>query len=112
EVGSGPFAANGEQFLAALRKRFRDFLFGFLKVFRSLQNGVPFDEDVFAAEFIMGIASFRCVAVRLHAVMEIENLTGIAEHIVDFFSCPDVESAFLGLAVAGITDPGYNGTVR
>ncbi len=56
----------------------------------------------------MWVASFRRVAVRLHAVMEIENLSGIANRFVDFLFRPDVENAFGGLPVTGITDPGYS----
>ncbi len=59
----------------------------------------------------MRIASFRRVAVCLDAVMEIENLSGLAERIIDFFFCPDIECAFGGLLMAGIIDS-YNGAVR
>src|SRR5262249_3582387 len=43
--------------------------------------------------------------------MEIENLRVIAERVVDFFFCPDVEGAFSSIPVAGICDRGYNGAV-
>ena len=49
----------------------------------------------------MRVASFRCVAVRLDAVMKIENLGRISECIVDFFFCPDIERAFGGLFCSG-----------
>src|SRR5436305_8093874 len=45
--------------------------------------------------------------MRLHAVMEIENLSGITERVVDFFLCPHIERAFGSLTVTGIGDPGY-----
>src|SRR5437899_5005628 len=59
----------------------------------------------------MRIASFWCVAVRLHAIMKIKNFCGITQRCVDFFFRPDVEGAFCGLAVAGIANPGYNGAI-
>ena len=43
--------------------------------------------------------------------MKIKNLSGITEGRVDFFFGPDIECAFRGLTVAGITDPGYNWAV-
>ena len=58
----------------------------------------------------MRIASFRCVAVRLDAVVEIENLGRISECIIDLFFRPHIECAFRGLLVAGIIDS-YNGAV-
>ncbi len=94
------FAADGKQFLAALRQRFANFLFAFLKMLSGIRNRVAFDQNIFAAEFIVRIASLRRVAVRLHTVMEIENLSGILQRIVDLFFCPDVEGAFGCLAVA------------
>src|SRR5437667_3853050 len=103
--------ANGKQFLATLRKRFCSLLFGLLKMFCCLCDRMAFNQNIFAAEFIMRIASFRRVAVSLHAVVKIENLSGIAKRFVDFFFAPDVERAFGGLLVTGITDPGYNWAV-
>ena len=52
---------------------------------RGLGDRMPFDQNIFAAKFILRIASFGRVSVRLHAVMKIENLRGIAERGVDFF---------------------------
>src|SRR5205823_9848226 len=75
---------------------------------RGLCNRVAFDQNVFATELVLWIASFRRVAVRLHAVMEIKNLSSIAQRIVDLFFCPDIKGAFGCLPVAGIVDPGYN----
>ena len=95
---SRPFTANRQQFLAALRKRFRNLLFGLLKMPSGFRDRVTFDQNIFPAEFIVRIASFRRVSMRLHAVMEIENLSGIAKRWSStFFLCPNVESAFGGL---------------
>ena len=49
--------------------------------------------------------------MRLHAVMEIENLSGIAKRFVDLFFYPGVEGAFLGLNMAGVSARGHNGAV-
>src|SRR5262249_21281652 len=111
EVRAWPPAADGKQFLAALRERFANLPFGFLKMPTGVYYGVAFDQNVFAPEFIVRIASFWSVAVRLHTVMEIKNLSRIAECIVDFFFCPDVERAFGSFPMAGIADPGYNRAV-
>ena len=73
----------------------------FLKCCSRLCDRVAFDQNIFAAEFIVRIASLGRVAVRLHTVMEIENLSGVAERIVDFFFCPDIERTFGSFAVAG-----------
>src|SRR6267378_8377063 len=69
------------------------------------------NQDVFAAEFILGIASFRRVSVCLHAVMEIENLSGITKRSVDLFFRPDIECALLGLCVAVVVARGYKGAI-
>src|SRR6476660_6958011 len=69
-----------------------------------LGNCVALDQNVFTAEFIVRIASFRRVAVRLDAVMEIENLGRISECIVDLFFRPNIEGAFGGLLVVGSID--------
>ena len=75
------------------------------------RNRVTLNQNIFAAEFILRIAPFRRVSVRLNAVMEIENLGGIAERGIDLFFRPDVECAFGGLRVAAVSIRGYNGTV-
>src|SRR5205823_9073626 len=67
---------------------------------RRLGDCVPLDQNIFAAKFILWIASFRGVAMRLHAVMKIENLGGITEGCVDFFFCPDIKRAFAVLRFA------------
>ena len=94
QVRAWPFGANRKQFLAALRQRVANFLFAFLKTLSRPCDRMAFDQNIFAAELIVRITSFGRVAVRLHGVMEIKNLSGIAECVVDFFFCPDVESAF------------------
>ena len=68
---------------------------------RGFGKRVPLDQNVFAAKFILWIAAFRRVAMRLHAVMKIENLRGIAERRIDFLFRPDIKGAFgvLGFAV-------------
>src|SRR5207244_10030228 len=99
------------QFLATSHQQSGNFILAFLETLSRLGNRVTLDQNIFSAEFIVRIASFRRVSMRLHAVMEIENLSGIAKRFVDLFFCPNVERAFGGLAVAGIADPGYNRTV-
>src|SRR6266567_3919607 len=101
-MGAGPFFANGKQFLATLRKKFRNLLFGLLKMLSGFRDCVAFDQNISAAEFIVRVASLRRVSMGLHAVMEIENLSGIAQRFVDLFLGPNVERAFGRLPVAGI----------
>src|SRR5437773_9613661 len=108
---SRPFGTDGKQFLAALRQQFTNFLFAFLKMLSGIRNRVAFDQNIFAAEFIVRIASFRRVAVRLHTVMEIKNLASIAQRIVDFSFCPDIERAFGGVGMTKIADPSYDRAV-
>ena len=77
---------------------------------RGLGDRVPLDQYIFAAKFVLRIASFRRVAVRLHAVVKIEKLGSVTDRRVDLLFRPYVKRAF-GLPVAGILDPGYNGAV-
>ena len=81
------------------------------RVLCGLRNRVTLNQNIFAAEFVLRIAPFRCVSVWLHAVMEIENLGGITKRSADLFFCPDIEGAFGGFRVTGIVDPAYNATV-
>src|SRR5690348_5998093 len=69
---------------------------------------MAFDQNIFATEFIVRITSFWRVAMRLYAEMKIENLSSVAESIVDFFLCPDVKSAFGSLGVAEIGRAHYS----
>src|ERR1700737_105015 len=77
-----------------------------------LGNGMPFDQNVFAAKFPLWIAAIRCVAVRLNTVVKLERLGIGTERIVDLFFSPNVERSLGGLGMVGVTDPGYNGAVR
>ena len=110
-MGARPFFANGKQFLATSHQQSGNFILAFLETLSRLRNRVTLDQNIFTAEFIVRIASFRRVSMRLHAVMEIENLSGIAKRFVDVFLCPNVERAFGGLAVPGIADAGCNWAV-
>src|SRR5262249_24244441 len=105
------FGTNGKQFRASLREQFSNFLLGFLEVLCCFNNRVTLDQNIFAAEFILRIASFRCISVRLNAVMEIENLGGITKRSVDLFFCPDIECAFLCLDMGAVGVRGYNRAV-
>jgi hypothetical protein len=105
------FDANRKQFLPTLRERLGNFFFAFVKARRCLRNRVALDQNIFTAEFIVRIASLGRVAVRLHTVVKVKNLSGIADRVVDFFLRPDVKRAFGGLRVTGITDPGYKGAI-
>ena len=87
-------ARMANNFSAALRQRVANFLFAFLKMLSGVCYRAAFDQNILAAELIMRITSLGRVAVRLHAVMEIKNLSGIAECVVDFSLCPDVERPF------------------
>src|SRR6266403_2954838 len=97
-----PFGTYSKQFLAALLQQVADLVLGIVnpeslrgwahrlatgrvrptgglqayvpKVLRSLGKSVPLDQNILAAEFIVRIASFRRVTVRLDAVMKIKNL--------------------------------------
>ena len=62
----------------------RNFVLALFEMLRRFRNRVALDQNIFAAEFVLRIASFRRVAVRLHAVMKFENLSGIAQRFVDF----------------------------
>src|SRR6266496_3447111 len=44
--------------------------------------------------FVLWIASFRRVSMRLHAIVEIENLSGVAKRRVALFFRPNIERAF------------------
>src|SRR5438477_6475276 len=78
---------------------------------RGLGDRMPLDQYIFAAKFILWIASFRRISVRLHAVVKIENLRGVAERRVNFFFCPNVKRAFGVFPMAGVTAPGYSWAV-
>ncbi len=61
---------------------------------RGLRGRVPLDQNIFAAKFILRIAAFRRVSMRLHAIMKVKNLGGIAKRGVDLFFRPDIKRAF------------------
>src|SRR5436190_15239719 len=76
-----------------------------------LGNRVPLNQNILAAEFVLGIAPLRGIAVCLHAVMKIKNLRGIAKRCIDFFFCPNVKRTFGVFPMAGLTAPGYSWTI-
>src|SRR6516225_8312194 len=94
-----------------MRERSRNLLFTFLKMLSSFLDRAAFDQNIFATEFILRIASFRRIPVCLHAIMKIENLRGITERCVDLFFRPDVEYALFCFDMAPISARGYNGAV-
>ena len=55
----------------------------------------------------MRIASVRGVAVRLDAVMEIENLRRISQRIIDLLFRPDIECALGGFGMTAVSARGY-----
>src|ERR1043166_9683099 len=112
EVRPRPLPPDREQFLARSREHVRNVLFVFIKMSRGFSDRMALDQNVLPAKFIVRIASLRRVTVRLDAVMEIENLTRIAERIVDLFFGPDVECAFCGLLMPAVIARVYNRTVR
>src|SRR6266550_195385 len=75
---------------------------------RGLGDCMPLDQNIFTAKFILWIAALRRIAMRLHAIMKIEYLSGVTKRRINLFLSPDIECAFGGPAVAGIADPGYN----
>ena len=99
--GRGLLARMENSFALTLRQRIRNFLRGLLKMLCRFRNGVTLDQNIFAAEFILRIAPFRRISVRLNTVMKIENLGGIAQRCVDLLFRPDIECAFGRLRVAG-----------
>ena len=82
---------------------------------KELYGGQPQPTTNNRMELMAAIAALesltRPVAVRLHTVVKVKNVSSIPQRIVDFFFRPDVECAFRSLSVAGIADPGYNGAV-
>src|SRR5437667_12184422 len=100
---SWPFGTDREKFFAALSQQIAHCLLAFSigrrdayvpETLRGLGNRVALDQDIFAAKFVLRVAAFGRVAVRLHAVMKIEHLRRLAQRGVDFFLSPNVESAF------------------
>jgi hypothetical protein len=106
-MGAWTLRSDRQQFLTRFREHFRNLSFTFLKMPSGLTNRASLDQNVFSAEFIVRIASFRRVTVRLDAVMKIENLGRISERIVDLFFCPDIECAFGGFDMAAVSARGY-----
>ena len=76
-------------------------------MFRRFGNRVALDQNIFAAKFILRIASFRRVTVRLHSVVKFKHRRLIAERGVDLFIGPNIKRAF---AVLGF--PMFEKTVR
>src|SRR6266436_5041438 len=98
-----PFGADREKFFAALSQQIAHCLLavsigrrdGYVpETLRGLGNRVALDQDILAAKFVLRVAAFGRVAVRLHVVMKIEHLRRLAERGVDFLFRPDVERAF------------------
>src|SRR5438105_9753938 len=61
---------------------------------RGLGNRVALYQNVFAAEFILRVASFWRVAVALDAVVKFKERRIVAERGVDLFLSPNIENAF------------------
>ncbi len=66
----------------------------FSKCLRRLRDRVTLDQNIFPAKFILRIASFRRVAMRLNAEVKFENIRVVAQRVVDFFFGPNVKRAF------------------
>src|SRR5438132_11664881 len=67
---------------------------------RGLGDCMLLDQNIFTAKFILWIAALRRIAMRLHAIMKIEYLSGVTKCRINLFLSPDIECAF--------SDPGYN----
>ena len=76
-----------------------NFVFVLFEMLRGLNNRMPLDQDILTAKLVLWVAAFGRVAVRLHAVMKIEHLRGLAERGVDFLFRPNVERAFGGFGL-------------
>src|SRR5947209_4037902 len=61
---------------------------------RGLGNRVALYQNVFAAEFILRVASFWRVAVGFDAVMKFEERRIVAERGLDFLFRPNIKRAF------------------
>src|SRR5579864_9263682 len=88
---SRPFAPDRKQFLPAPRERLPCFVRALFKMLRCFANRVPLDENIFAAKFVVGIAAFRRVAMRLNTEMKFENVGIAPECIVDLLLRPNVK---------------------
>ena len=77
---------------------------------RGLGHRLQLDQDVLAGELAVRIAAGRHVAVRLHAIMEIENLGRRSERGVELFLAPDIERALASSSVAAVYDRRRSGS--
>src|SRR5205823_740100 len=68
---------------------------------RRLGKRVSLNQNIFATEFILRVAAFRRVAVRLNSVVKFKHGGIVAERGLDLFLGPNIERAFavLGLSV-------------
>src|SRR5437667_2856919 len=94
-----PFGADRQYLFAATRERLANFVVALFEMLRGLGHPMPLDQDILTAKFVLRVAAFGRVAVRLHAVMKIEYLRGLAERGVDFLFRPNVERAFGGFGL-------------
>ena len=99
------FYANLKKNPTTAREQLLNVPFAFFKMLCGIGNGMPLNQDILFPEFVVRIAPFRNIAVQLRPIMEIKNLSSVAECGFNFVVSPDVECAFGGFAVARITDP-------
>ena len=77
----------------------------FLKMLRRFRNRVTLNQNIFTAEFILRIAAFRRISVRLNPVMEVKMSAAFAQRCIDLLFRPDIKCAFLGLEMAAVNGP-------
>ena len=71
--GRGRLLRISNNFSRLRASKLSNFVFALFEMLRRLGNRVPLDQDILAAKFIVRIAAFRRVAVRLHAVVKLED---------------------------------------
>src|SRR5436853_6860091 len=90
-----------QQLFTATRERLTDFVLARFEMLCALRDRMPLYQNVLATKFILRIAAFRRIPMRLNAEMIFEDRGVVTERAVNFLFGPNIEGAFavLGLAL-------------
>src|SRR6266581_7211533 len=94
------FVADRQQLLATACEQLSSFVLVLLKMLRRLGNRVALTQNILATEFILRIASFRRVTVRLDTVVKLEYCGVGTEGVVDLFFHPNIKRALAVLRLS------------